>query len=131
MSRPTGYLVHKVDQDKLTAWLQAKARDVHEMTEWEAYRAGHMVIVKRTNGKVGVICTEGVGWSADDDGLLDVQAWYYGAPQWIGVPEADLVAMVSDETVELGEFIREHNARLEVNFAIWRDEITGVEQDWS
>lgn len=130
-NRATGYPVRLIDADKLDALIRHRVVSVHGASEEDAqrYSGGAGVLVKTDKG-VAYICTEGVGWWAEDDGTIEVQ--FHGGMSigYTAIPLEDVVACLSSETVELGEFIRTFGDRLDSNFWLWARKISGIVQDW-
>ena len=130
-NRATGYPVRVVDRSKLDAVIRDRVVNVHGGTEEDAmrYGAGSAVLVKTDKG-VAYICTEGVGWWADEDGTIEVEFHSGMHIGYTAIPLEDVVACVSDQTVELADFIRTFGDRLDSNFWLWARKIDGIVQDW-
>lgn len=129
--RRPGYLVNLLDQDKLTAVIRERVVSVHGGTVEDAqrYTAGRGALAKTAKGIV-YICTEGVAWYADDDNTLEVE--FHGGMSigYTAIPQEDVVACISDEKVELRDFVRVFGDRLDLNCSLLQNTISGIEQDW-
>lgn len=129
--RRSGFFVNLLDNDKLTAVIRERVVSVHGGTVEDAQRyvAGRGVLVKTAKG-IAYICTEGVGWWAEDDGTIEVEFSGGMSIGYTAIPLDDVVACVSDETVDLRDFVRVFGDRLDTNCYLWQSEITGIEQNW-
>lgn len=110
-------LVSKLDTDKLTPILKNK-------TGIDSVTADQMVVVNTENG-VATICSEGVGWWANDDNqylTIAVDGW---SDHVVYLTAEELSDAVSDEVVYLNEFIRTFGDRLETNFDLWYNQVQG------
>ena len=115
-------MVSVLDKEKATALIHEVIRRDHPNVEEEAlarYEAQPMAVVTGKDG-IAVICTEGVGWVADKDGLLPINFYYQ---QWqenyFNVTPEEILSCLSDEQIDLADFIRAFGDRLENNFYIW------------
>lgn len=118
----TSLMVSELDLNKATALIHEVIRRNNPDVEEEVlskYKAQPMAVVNGKDG-IAVICTEGVGWVTDKDGLLPVHFWYQDWQQnYFDVTPEEVLSCLSDEQIDLAEFIRVHNDRLENNFYIW------------
>ncbi len=140
--RETGYLVRRLDSNKLLELgkqileLQYGGLDDHPSVE-------QLVLVETKDDSVwgwgdnkqkrlAVICSEGVGWQEDDkDGLVPfwVDFGHYGSHALkVRVHPRVIKECLTDEVVDLADFIRNHNDRLQGNFLTWLAQVRGVEQ---
>ena len=122
--RTKGTIVHVLDVEKATAFLKEKldAPDVD-------FSADVMAIVNGEKG-VATVLTEGVGWYADSEGKLPIN--YYGKngmSGYLDITPQELVPLISDETIDLADFVRIFGDRLETNLAIWQYYAKGYPQD--
>ena len=129
--RATGYEIRLIDADKLTDLIRERVVRIHGANPDEAgrYSGGRSALVKTEKG-IAYLCTEGVGWWAEDDGTIEVEFHAGMHTGYTAIPLEDVVACMSSEKVELGEFIRTFGSRLESNFWAWKNAIDGIEQDW-
>ena len=127
MQRPErirGNVVHLLDAEKTTKFLQTRL-DNTEITY------DPMVVVNGDKG-VATVCTEGVGWFIDDKGLLPVN-YHVGqfGSGYIDITPEELMPLISNETVDLADFIRSFGDRLENNFYSWVSYARGWNQSMS
>lgn len=82
--------------------------------------------------RLAVICSEGVGWQEDKDtGLVPffVDFGHYGSNALkVQVHPRRIKACLSDETIDLADFIRNYNDRTENNYYIWKSQIGDTPQ---
>lgn len=130
-SRRAGYKVHLLDNDKLTALIRKRVVEVHGGTVEDSlrYTAGRGALAKTKTGII-YICTEGVAWYAGDDNTLEVEFHSGMSIGYTAIPQEDVVACVSGETVELREFVRVFGDRLDSNCYLLQNAIEGIEQNW-
>jgi hypothetical protein len=88
-----------------------------------------MAILRTKYDEVAVLCTEGVGWTTSkESGALPIMVWSQWHQNFVYLPEAYVLSCVTDEVVDLADFVRVFGARLENNFHIWLNATDGVEQ---
>lgn len=122
MTRPTGYPVHVIDNEAFTEYL----RESGQLTaDWSATP----LAVVRTDDGLATICTEGVGWM-EENGKLTIGIASAFVVEYIDYEPATVLKFISDETVELSQFVRVFGDRLENNFHLWKNKIDGVSQDF-
>ena len=108
--RPS-FMVTLLDRDKTTALIRNKFDN-------DRYVAERMVIVNGNKG-VATVCTEGVGWYKDDKGYTILFDDINSFGMWTEISDDELVSLISDEQIDLAEFVRMFGDRLENNFYIW------------
>ena len=120
LERIRGTIVHTLDPEKTVKFLQAKLNNT-EITY------DPMVVVRGDKG-IATVCTEGVGWFIDDKGLLPVNyhVGQYGGG-YLDITPEELMPLISNETVDLADFIRSFGDRLENNFYSW----VGYARGWN
>ena len=123
-NRTKGTIVHVLDVEKATAFLKEKleAPDVD-------FQADRMAIVNGEKG-VATLCDEGVGWYADSEGKLPIN--YYGRngmSGYLDITPQELAPLISDETIDLADFVRIFGDRLDDNLYIWQYYAKGYPQD--
>jgi len=132
-NREKGYLIRLLDPKKTTELVQAVARDVHGESHADSlkyYSRGGALV--RTNQGVAYLCTEGVGWFVDKEtDQIEVQYYTGLGYGFVDVSYTKLLECLSDETAELGDFIRTFGSRLDVNFSLWKEAMRGISQEWS
>jgi hypothetical protein len=111
--RVRGTILHLLDADKTTKFIK-------EYLETDADIHAEPMLV--ANGKQGIatICDEGVGWFVDKNGKLPIN--YYGKngnSGYLDVTPEELAPLISNETMDLADFIRSFGDRLENNFYAW------------
>lgn len=107
--------VSKIDVDKASKLMQDHFKD-------PAIKAEEMAVVNAKDG-VATVCSEGVGWFANDEGKFLLLGFYgaYGEATMYATPE-QLISIMSDEFIYLDEFVRSFGARLETNYSIWYEQ---------
>jgi hypothetical protein len=123
MPRPErirGTVVHLLDSQKTTDFLKTKLNN-------ETIKAQPMAVVNGENG-IATLCTEGVGWFVDDNGVLPINyyAGEYGSG-YLDITPEELMPLISNETIDLADFIRSFGDRLENNFYSW----VGYARGWN
>ena len=127
MPRPNNrqsILVNRLDGDKATALIRSKTTD----TLAPDTVAEDMVVINTPKG-LATVCTEGVGWFANDDGeyLLGAFIGYHETSYMI--TEDELKTCILGETIDLKDFINVFGDRLENNFTIWYNQAKNTPQD--
>ena len=119
--------VSQIDSEKAGAFFTQKARDSGDSDT--VVEAEPFVVVSTATG-LATICSEGVGWWANDDGkyLLGGYVGAWGEPTYFVTAE-ELGSLISDEMIEFSDFVRSFGARLETNYSLWYDEIRGCFQE--
>ena len=99
----------KIDVDKASKLMQDHFQD-------PAIKAEEMAVINAKDG-VATVCSEGVGWFANDDGKFLLLGYYgaYGEVIMYATAE-ELISIMSDE------FVRSFGARLETNYSIWYEQ---------
>jgi hypothetical protein len=111
-------LVSTLDTARATELVQkVLGRDFPE-GDFSRYKAQPMAVVNTEKG-LATICTEGVGWHADSNGLYTIGYFRDFGEGWIDVTLSDVVSCISKEQVDLAQFIRNHNDRLQMNYELW------------
>ena len=107
--------VSKIDVDKASKLMQDHFKD-------PAIKAEEMAVINAKDG-VATVCSEGVGWFANDEGKFLLLGYYgaYGEATMYATPE-QLISIMSDEFIYLDEFVRSFGARLETNYSIWYEQ---------
>ena len=102
----------KIDVDKASKLMQDHFLD-------PGVKAEPMAVVNAERG-VATVCSEGVGWFANEEGKYLLMGYYgaYGEVTMFATPE-ELISIMSDEFVYLDEFIHSFGDRLETNYDIW------------
>lgn len=121
--RPQGTIIRLLDVAKATAYL----RDKFWQNAPDYFKADHMAVVNGENG-LATLCSEGVGWFKDSSGMVPINFRAGDSSGYYDIPAEDLPALISDETVDLAEFIRNYNDRLENNFYQWKQYANGYDQ---
>ena len=119
--------VSQIDLEKAGAFFTQKARESGDNDT--VVEAEPFVVVSTAKG-LATICSEGVGWWANDDGkyLLGGYIGAFGEPTYYVTAE-ELESLISDEMIEFSDFVRSFGARLETNYSLWYDEIRGCFQE--
>jgi len=127
MPRPErirGTVVHLLDPEKTTKFLKNKLNN-------DTVKSQPMVVVTGDKG-IATVCGEGVGWFVDDKGLLPIDYYVgeYGSG-YLDVTPEELMPLISNETIDLADFIRSFGDRLENNFYSWVYYTQGYDQSMS
>ena len=139
--RSRGLIVRRLDSDKLLAVglavLNAQYGDVSK----DGTPSVEPLVLVKTKGKsvwgigdqhqLAVVCGEGVGWQEDEkNGLVPffVDFGHYGHALKVTVHPRVIEACLTDETVDLADFVRVFGSRLESNFYLWKSAIGDTEQ---
>ena len=119
--RIRGNVVHLLDPEKTTKFLQDKLDNPD-------IKADSMVVVNGEKG-IATVCGEGVGWFIDGEGLLPVN-YHVGqfGSGYIDITPEELMPLISNETIDLADFIRSFGDRLENNFYSWVGYARGYNQ---
>lgn len=137
-SRRKGCIAHKVDSAALT-------KHIHKILELTYGQVDGLerceveplvfVTLKDTDSwkkpRVAVIGTEGVGWRSDKDSrIVPVPVWSsngfsYAPP--VSLHAKMLATFVTEETVDLADWVRVFGDRLETNLCIWQSEMEVTE----
>ena len=121
MRERTSVMVSKLDTDKLAAFLNTK----YDRNDLQ----GEAMVVVNTPEGLATICHEGVGWFKNDDDNYLVGAYVgYNNPTFF-VTEEELLSFVSDEQVDLADFINRFGDRLESNYSIWYNQVKDTPQN--
>ena len=97
------------------------------LPDWPALEAEDLAVGTTADGKVFVICTEGVGWEVIDD--FKVEVYGSGTDSFSMFPVAMITlsrrevleGMEAGEEVDLADWVRAFGDRLECNFGTWFD----------
>ena len=102
----------KIDVDKASKLFQDHFNNPEVQAE-------AMAVINAKDG-VATVCSEGVGWFANDEGkfLLLGFVGQFGEASMYATAE-QLISIMSDEFIYLDEFVRSFGARLETNYDIW------------
>ena len=119
--RIRGNVVHLLDPEKTTKFLQDKLDNPD-------IKSDSMVVVNGEKG-IATVCGEGVGWFVDGEGLLPVN-YHVGqfGSGYIDITPEELMPLISNETIDLADFIRSFGDRLENNFYSWVGYARGYNQ---
>lgn len=117
-------LVNRLDGDKATALIRSQT--VPNLAPDAV--AEDMVVINTPRG-LATVCTEGVGWFANDDGeyLLGAFIGYHETSYMI--TEDELKSCILGEMIDLKDFINVFGDRLETNFTIWYNQAKSTPQD--
>ena len=127
--RITGRMIRLLDTEKLKKLVLTTLEADGISTD--KVEVEQMAIVRTKHDEVAVLCTEGVGWTTSkESGTLPIMTWADWHQNYVYLPEAYVLSCVSDEVVDLADFVRVFGARLENNFHIWLNATAGVEQSF-
>lgn len=72
-----------------------------------------------------VICTEGVGWVADDYNAIEITVFgFFGNNSRFFIYEDRIPEMFTGEEIDLADHVRTFGDRLESNFSLWAGHAT-------
>lgn len=112
--RPLGTRVHILDGDKAAAFIKKKL-DAPDVPLW----LDPMVILNGEDG-LATLIDQGVGWYVDEHGFVPIN---YSGPadlsDYLDITLEELVPLISDETIDLAEFIFSSTEKQETNFYLW------------
>lgn len=115
-----------LDNDKIASYLDTITYDNGDPANLRPERSGYLLCVSDLDGSFAVIGTEGVGSAVPSDAesatVYAVSAWSY-AP--VSIPREIIFDAMTDETVDVADFVRVFGSRLDVNASIWRQFIKG------
>lgn len=117
-------LVNRLDGDKATALIRSQTTDRLAPDTV----AEDMVVVNTPRG-LATVCTEGVGWWANDDGEYLLGAFIGYAETSYMITEEELKSCISGEMIDLKDFINTFGDRLETNFSLWYNQVKDTPQD--
>jgi hypothetical protein len=82
--------------------------------------------------KVSVVCSEGVGWQSDQyrKAIFWIDTNGYGQAIKCEVANRALLSALTDEEVDLADFVRVFGDRLETNLGIWQYQMRDVPQNF-
>jgi len=122
--RPRGVFIQLLDVEKATQYIKDYWNDQSFDITAEA-----MAVVNGEKG-LATLCSEGVGWFADKDGKVPINYWgLNGQNGYIDIPAEDLPSLIHEKNfIDLADFIRNYNDRLENNFYQWKQYANGYEQ---
>lgn len=121
-NRPTGTIIRQLDATELGAFIATKLGKPNARPTYDYALA---------EGKDGLVllCSEGVGYYFTEDAWLSatIETPKEGGGAYLGWDDftvtADELADIPTTNTDLADFIRVFGARLESNFAIWRNEL--------
>jgi hypothetical protein len=111
-------MVTKLDEDKATELVREVLVRNYPEGDFSRYKAQPMVVVNGTKG-LSTVCTEGVGWNIDSNGMYTLMYFADFSQNSVDITREELLSCLSDEQVDLAQFIRNHNDRLQTNYEIW------------
>ena len=119
-------MVNQIDTDKLGKILLQRAIDAGQP---DVHAEGEPMVVVNTPKGLATICHEGVGWWKNDDDKYLVGGYIgYSNPTYY-ITEDELLSCLSDEQVDLADFINNFGDRLETNFDLWYYEVKDTPQN--
>ena len=126
--RPTGTAIHLLDTDKLKKLVTDVAIENGKPGANDHVEPDRLALVMDRDENFYVLCTEGVGWHADENGMMLIPCSTGMSWCEFEFRLGDVIDCISEETVELAEFVRTFGSRLESNFGLWYDKLHKVPQ---
>ena len=126
--RPAGRMLHRLNTETIKPVIEQTL--IERGIGSPQFEVDEMVVARVKGDTFATICTEGVGWSVDSEGTLPITLFTQNGMRqdYIDLPVDVVLAHVSEEQVDLAQFVRVFGARLENNFHIWLNATAGVEQ---
>jgi hypothetical protein len=104
-----------------------KAKSILGLNKDEQWVAPSVVV--NTRKGLALVCYEGVGWFADDEGIYKIlvgDEWN----DWVrDITEEQLLSIISNEETTLHQLIDPHNDRTRANLSLWQKTIEGYDQN--
>jgi hypothetical protein len=104
-----------------------KAKRILGLNKDEQWVAPSVIV--NTRKGLALVCYEGVGWFADDEGIYKIlvgDEWN----DWVrDITEEQLLSIISNEETTLHKLIDPHNDRTRANLGIWERQIAGIDQN--
>lgn len=120
--RKKGVEVFLLDREATTALIRSRYSNAStDLT------ADPMVVVNGDKG-LAVVCTEGVGWWADEHGKFPVNYSLDFGGGYLDITLDELLPLISTTTIDLADFVRVFGDRLEMNLALWQNYAKGYDQ---
>ena len=112
-------MISKLDQEKATALLHEVIRRNYPKADLSHIEAEETAVVNTRKG-IATICTEGVGWWADNEsGKYYLPFHSNFRMDVVEVTLDELLSCLSDTLTDLAQHIRMFGDRLENNFHLW------------
>ena len=118
-------MVNQLDTEKLTDLLYWKNVEAGS----DSRPQGEGMVVVNTPEGLATVCREGVGWFKNEEGKYLVSGWIGYSDIVYRITEDELLSCLSNEQVDLADFINRFGARLESNFDIWYYEVKDTPQN--
>lgn len=120
--RKKGVEVFLLDQEATTALIRSRYSNAStDLT------ADQMVVVNGDKG-LAVVCTEGVGWWADEHGKFPVNYSLDFGGGYLDITLDELLPLISTTKIDLADHVRVFGDRLEMNLALWQNYAKGYDQ---
>jgi hypothetical protein len=126
-TRPRGVTLTLLDLDSLIEQGQELTQGRDEISLGHAPYAAAEV-----DGRLYVVCVEGVGWQVDENTPLSVPIHASSPghvsmmPRWVAeLSEREVRERMTGQPVDLADLIRTFGGRLEDNFRIWHRTLGG------
>lgn len=118
--RQRGVILHLIDFSDLLAQVPTEGEETADVG------FGSYAMTELADGRLYVVCNEGVGWEVTDDEPLEVDL-YVSDPDHIAImpryrtslTPAEVRAAATGGEVDLADHVRRFGGRLEDNFRIW------------
>ena len=135
--RTEGILVYKIDAEGLSEIASSIYESMYslerpDLTIWPDLVVGYdQAKASWDEGRnMVMICSEGVGWSCNSWGRINVPV-YLDKDRWndsyVEISTKVISKFVTEETVDLADHIRVFGDRLESNFSTWKYHLTRTE----
>jgi len=138
--RTKGLVAYKLNSESLTEYAKEYVKIAYGTSSPEEYIKVEPLLLLATKERgnwgthqLATLGTEGVGWLENDTtGLVPI--WvdlspYGGQALRMGLHPRVVMQHITDEKVDLADWVRVFGDRLETNLGIWQHQIRGIDQD--
>jgi hypothetical protein len=139
-ARTKGLVAYKLNSESLTEYAREYVKVAYGTYSPEEYLNVEPLLLLATKERgswgthrLATLCTEGVGWLENEHtGLVPIYvdlSPYGGQSLLMGLHPRVVMRHITDEKVDLADWVRVFGDRLEINLGIWQNQIRGIDQD--